>query len=66
MLELLIGMDIARKRSEEQFAHGPEAAVDASGRKTRPPGRRMWLFRRSRTSDCGQSRPGVAGRANAV
>ena len=66
MLELLVGMDIARKRSEEQFAHDAEADRRASGRGTRRRSRRMWLFRRSRTTERGQNRPGVAGRANAL
>ena len=66
MLELLVGMDIARKRSEEQFAHDAEADRRASRRRTRQPGRRMWFFRRSRTTDRGPSRPGVAGRANVL
>lgn len=66
MLDLLVGMDIARKRSEEQFAHDAEADRRASRRETRRPGRRMSFFRRSQPTDRGQSRPGAAGRASAL
>ena len=66
MLDLLVGIDIARKASEQQYAGDTHAARRERLRGRRSPVRRMMLFRRSRDTERGQSPPSVAGRANAL
>lgn len=60
MLDLLAGMQIARKASEQQFAYGAAHSRDGRPQKRRSPVRHLLFFRRSRHEDRAQTPPSVA------
>jgi hypothetical protein len=61
MLDLLAGIQIARKATEEQFAFDARSRDDR-----RSPVRHLPFFRRSRHEDRAQTAPGAAPRTSAL
>ena len=66
MLDLLAGMQIARKASEQQFAYDAAHPRDGRPQKRRSPVRHLSFFRRSRHEDRAQTPPSVARRTKAL
>ena len=65
MLDLLAGIQIARKASEQQFADDAHSR-DGRLQKRRSPVRDLVFFRRSRHEDRAQTPPTVARHTNAL